>query len=74
MRKVTGGDLGEGRARISVDPTRLHPCHINVSGGGGLRCSAHPAGPIGSLILGFLSLCVQATLLLVGRLLVVGGC
>ena len=36
MRKVPGGDLGEGRARISGDLTRLHPCHINVSGGGGL--------------------------------------
>ena len=44
MRKVTGGDLGEGRARISVDPTRLHPCHINVSGGGGFNRFAHSAG------------------------------
>ena len=41
MRGVTGGDLGEGRARISGVLTRLHPCHINVSGGGG--CS-HSAG------------------------------
>ena len=45
MRKVTGGDLGEGRARISGGLTRLHPCHINVSGGGGFNRFAHSAGP-----------------------------
>ena len=59
MRKVTGGDLGEGRARISVVLTRLHPCHINVSGGGGFNRFAHSAGP-GTVVQVLLRLVVRS--------------